>query len=305
MIRIILLTGFLGSGKTTLLERLLNYYQDTPVGLIVNEFGEINVDARLLEQDGITTAELSNGSIFCACIKENFIKALIELSAKKIDYLFIEASGLADPSNMDQILQAIEHQTVYPCRYAGSICVLDGEAFPELYALLPAVQNQLTYASAVIVNKEDLMDSAAKANVEEAVKAANPSAPIYFTSYCNIDISRLTPQLQPSEAPGKESTNSPETRPQTYILKLLPSITMEEFQSFLAFIAPFTYRIKGFAKIGDAGYSVSCVRSHVMVMPWNGTIEASEIVLISSVGIGLTGAIADGIGLHAPRSLKL
>ena len=64
------------------------------------------MDARLLEKDGIATAELSNGSIFCACIKDNFIKALIEMSKRDIENLFIEASGLADPSNMDQILEA-------------------------------------------------------------------------------------------------------------------------------------------------------------------------------------------------------
>ncbi len=305
MIRIILLTGFLGSGKTTLLERLLRYFQDTPSGLIVNEFGEINVDARLLEKDGIATAELSNGSIFCACIKDNFIKALIEMSKRDIENLFIEASGLADPSNMDQILEAIQSETVNPCRYAGSVCVLDGEAFPEQSELLPAVQNQLIYAGAVIVNKEDLMDSAAKTRVKAAIHKINSAAPIYFTRYCDVDIGRLTAHLKPAEAPGKDTTNSPENRPQTYVLKLLPSLTLEALENFLNFIAPFTYRVKGFAKIGEAGYSVSCVRSHVMILPWNGAISASEIVLISAVGIGLTGAIADGLRLHAPDSIKL
>ena len=70
MIQIVLLSGFLGAGKTTLMQRLLDTYKDNKIGVIINEFGEINIDAKLVERDGIDIAELSNGSIFCACIKD-------------------------------------------------------------------------------------------------------------------------------------------------------------------------------------------------------------------------------------------
>lgn len=305
MITVILLTGFLGSGKTTLMERLLYRFNDVPVGLIVNEFGEINIDARLLQKDGITMAELSNGSIFCACIKDNFIKALIEMSAREIDYLFVEASGLADPSNMSQILQTVEKHVVRPCHYAGSICVLDGEAFLELSKLLPAITNQLTYAGAIVVNKEDLIPADAKPEIQAAIRQVNQHAPVFFTSYCDVDIKLLIEHTKPPEAAGKDSTNTPDSRPTTYVLKLLPSITINELQGFLNHVAPFTYRIKGFVQIGNNNYSISCVRSHVLLMPWPGQIPASEIVLISAVGIGLTGAIADGIRIHSPSSIKM
>ncbi|AFQ44887.1 CobW family GTP-binding protein [Desulfosporosinus meridiei] len=305
MTQLILLTGFLGTGKTTLMERLLHYYGDSPVGVIVNEFGEINIDARLLEKDGTIMRELSNGSIFCSCIKENFIKALIDMSSPNFEYLFIEASGLADPGNMQQILQTIEPYTVHPYHYSGSICVLDGEAFLELKDLLPAVGNQLTQAGVVLVNKEDLISPAIKAEIQAEVRKANIQAPIYFTSYCNIDINTLVMNLQPSKSASLDSTNTPENRPQTFIIKVLPSVTINELQGFLNFVAPYTYRIKGFVTVGDSNYSVSCVRSHMMIMPWPRDIPASEIVLISAVGIGLTGAIADGINMNAPKSIKL
>ncbi|AET67253.1 putative GTPase, G3E family [Desulfosporosinus orientis DSM 765] len=305
MTQLILLTGFLGTGKTTLMERLLHYYEDSPVGVIVNEFGEINIDARLLEDDGIIMRELSNGSIFCSCIKENFIKALIDMSSQNFEYLFIEASGLADPGNMQQILQTIDQYTVHPYHYSGSICVLDGEAFLELNDLLPAVRNQLTHAGVVLVNKEDLISPAIKDEIQTEVRNANIHAPIYFTSYCNMDINTLVMNLQPSKSAGKDSTNTPENRPQTYIVKVLPSVTMKELQGFLNFVAPYTYRMKGFVTVGDTNYSVSCVRSHMMIMPWTSDIPASEIVLISAVGIGLTGAIADAINMNAHKSIKL
>ena len=102
MIQIVLLSGFLGAGKTTLMQRLLDTYKDHKIGVIINEFGEINIDAKLVSREGIDIAELSNGSIFCACIKDKFVDGLIAMSKTDIEYLFIEASGLADPSNMGE-----------------------------------------------------------------------------------------------------------------------------------------------------------------------------------------------------------
>ena len=98
MIKLILLTGFLGTGKTTLLKQLLSEFKDEKIGVIVNEFGQINIDGTLVEKEGVKMTELTNGSIFCACIKDNFVNSLIALSKEDISYFFIEASGLADPA---------------------------------------------------------------------------------------------------------------------------------------------------------------------------------------------------------------
>ena len=89
------------------MQRLLDAYSDRKIGVIINEFGEINIDAKLVSRDGIEMAELSNGSIFCACIKDKFVDGLIAMSRTDIEYLFIEASGLADPSNMGEIVEGI------------------------------------------------------------------------------------------------------------------------------------------------------------------------------------------------------
>lgn len=287
------------------MERLLHHYKEKPIGVIVNEFGEINIDARILEEDGITMRELSNGSIFCACIKDTFVKSLIDMSQYDFDYLFIEASGLADPSNMHQILQVIGEHTVHPYHYAGSLCVLDGESFLELNDILSAVQNQLIHAGAVLVNKADLISSTIEADILAEVRKVNPHAPVYFTSHCDVDITALVENLRPSKVEGKESTNTLENRPQTFIIKVLPSITIEGLQGFLNSVAPYTYRMKGFVTVGNTNYSVSGVRSHIMIMPWIRAVQSSEIVLISAVGIGITMVIADGIRAYAPASLKI
>ncbi|MBR3260906.1 MAG: GTP-binding protein, partial [Firmicutes bacterium] len=108
MIKLIMLTGFLGSGKTTLLQKLIDEYAGHRIGVLINEFGAVSIDSELVEGNGIDMTELSNGSIFCACLKDKFVEALVELSGKDIDYLFIEASGLADPANMEDILKGLE-----------------------------------------------------------------------------------------------------------------------------------------------------------------------------------------------------
>ena len=85
MTDLILLTGFLGSGKTTLMRRLLMSYSDQKIGVIVNEFGRVNIDAKLVREEGVEMAELSNGSIFCACLKDNFVNSLIQMSSRGLD----------------------------------------------------------------------------------------------------------------------------------------------------------------------------------------------------------------------------
>ena len=70
MIRLIMLTGFLGAGKTTLLQKILEEYSDQKIGVLINEFGAVSIDSELVEGEGIDMTELSNGSIFCACLKD-------------------------------------------------------------------------------------------------------------------------------------------------------------------------------------------------------------------------------------------
>ena len=305
MINIILLTGFLGSGKTTLLQRLINHYEESPIAVIVNEFGEINIDARLLEKDGVKIAELSNGSVFCACIKENFIQSIIEMTSREITYLFIEASGLADPSNMDLILETIKSKVAHPCQYWGSICVLDADSFIDLEGVLPAVKNQLLYAGSIIINKEDLLTPSNKTTIQTIIQSVNPNTPTYFTTYCNVDIDRLLKELRPTEKVAQKSSNTLENQPPTLILKVLPSITLEKLNAFLDFVAPFTYRIKGFITVKEKNYSVSGVKSHLIIMPWPSEIKSANLVLISAVGIGLVSAVADGITLYAKDLITL
>ena len=189
MIQIVLLSGFLGAGKTTLMQRLLDTYKDHKIGVIINEFGKINIDAKLVSREGIDIAELSNGSIFCACIKDKFVDGLIEMAKTDIEYLFIEASGLADPSNMGEIVAGIRRETNDNLQISGSICVVDGVSFLELVDMLPALERQVKHANAVIVNKMDLIDELKSISNTEIPRAIEEirNAEIRHNRECDAD----------------------------------------------------------------------------------------------------------------------
>lgn len=305
MIQLILLTGFLGAGKTTLMTSILESYQDKRVGVIVNEFGKINIDAKLIKKDGIEMAELSNGSIFCACIKDKFVESLIEMSKTEIEYMFIEASGLADPCNMPQILCGIEHKIAKPYHYKGAICVVDGENFLGLLDLLPAIYRQVEYSDAIIINKADLIDEEEIVTISRHIQDINPKANIFVTSYCRVNIKDMVESFQVLMKEGKETTNSVGSRPNTFILVANESLSYEDLKTFLEEIAEDTYRIKGFSQTDQGPIEISGVVNHINLNKWDDEIIGSEIVIISAVGIRMLSQITAALEKNLKGKLHL
>ena len=273
MIQLYLLTGFLGAGKTTLLQSLLNSYHDRKIGVIVNEFGKINIDARLIEKSGIEMMELSNGSIFCACIKDKFVDSLIEISTRDIEFLFIEASGLADPANISQILDGIKPYTAGEYLLRGSICVIDGKNFLEMVDMFPALENQVAYSNAVIINKTDLIDTDKVHKIKKTVDEINPGVHVFVTSYCNVDIREITDHITVLLKEAGISTNTYESRPNSFILQADGKLNESELREFLQEIASDCFRIKGFADTNRGPIEISAVRNDIVLTPWKETVE--------------------------------
>ena len=101
------LSGFLGAGKTTFLNRVIERFpKDRKLTLLVNEFGEIGVDGTLVEGEDLDIMEISKGSIFCVCVKTDFIKGLYQLCMTvRPDVLLIESTGVANPSDLKRDLK--------------------------------------------------------------------------------------------------------------------------------------------------------------------------------------------------------
>lgn len=290
MINVILLTGFLGAGKTTLMNNILKEYKDNRVGIIVNEFCNEGIDGKLINSEGIEMIELTNGSIFCACIKDNFVNALISLSNMDLEYVFIESSGLADPSNFASILDNIQPYCKNKYEQACTICMVDALYFIKHYQLLPALHRQIEYSDIVVINKVDLATSEEITEIRKIISNVKNGLLVRETTYAGINLHETLDNINIHKQGAKETTNNEAVRPKTIILRTDEIITTEKLEGFLKEISQFTYRIKGFFKTAEGLKAVSCVSSSISIKPWN-MEENNEIVIISSTGIKIVSEV--------------
>ena len=154
-----LLTGFLGSGKTTLLNRILNGQHGLRVGVLVNDFGAINIDAELVDGVEENTISLTNGCICCE-IRDDLVNSLEQLLTRvdAIDYVILEASGVADPEGI--MMTFVDPRYENLLRLDSITCIVDAESIfadGDNQALNMLKLRQMGFADLVVLNKTDLV----------------------------------------------------------------------------------------------------------------------------------------------------
>lgn len=267
-----LISGFLGSGKTSFLKYLLDSGENSRTGIIVNEFGSAGVDGKLLAGYEIPILEINNGSIFCACLKGGFVKSLAAFLSQPVDRLFVEASGLADPSSMEKMLVETEpfikkrYQTNRRYRYRGSICIVDAARYPDLSSVMVAVNNQIRKSNLVVLNKTDKVSEEEADRICATLKKLNPAAKIVRTTYARVPKDVLAGSLHGEEHPVAESSNTCENRIFSGVFDLEGEYPREKMEAFLKTLSAGSLRIKGFFR-GDDGviYAVSCTGDEVEI----------------------------------------
>ena len=151
-----IVTGFLGSGKTTLLNQILKNRQDLKVAVLVNEFGDINIDGQLLidVEDGMV--ELSNGCI-CCTINDGLLEAVYNVleHTDRIDYMVIETTGVADP--LPIALTFFGTELKHLTRLDSILTVIDAETFTADHFDSEAALSQVQYGDIILLNKTDLV----------------------------------------------------------------------------------------------------------------------------------------------------
>ena len=155
-IPILALTGFLGAGKTSLLNHLLKENQGLKIGVIVNDFGSINIDSLLVARQTDSKLELSNGCICCASEDSGLDDAISQLAhaGSTLDYVVIEASGLAEPKELVNTLEQSKNKFA---RLDSVVAVIDAENVMEMDKKHPDFFKQLEIADIIILNKIDLV----------------------------------------------------------------------------------------------------------------------------------------------------
>ena len=216
MVPITLLTGYLGAGKTTLINHILTNQEGYKVAVIVNDIGEINIDAELIQKGGVVTEEnnnlvpLSNGCI-CCTLNVDLMKQIVELiKSGKFDYILIEASGICEPLPIAQSIYALQEQTKQYgvpqiCRLDNLVTVVDaarlvyefgaGDSLVKENIGEEDIENllvqQIEFCNTIIINKVDCVTKDELENVKKVVRALQPSAKIIETNYAKVDVKEM------------------------------------------------------------------------------------------------------------------
>lgn len=214
-IPVLLLTGYLGSGKTTLLNRILNNNRGIRFAVIVNDIGEVNIDASLIQQGGVVSQQndslvaLQNGCI-CCTLQTDLINQLHDLVAQKAyDYIVIEASGICEPAPIAQTL----------CSYAQMVPQFAKDGMPVLDCICSVVDalrlrdefgngdklryvtkeedlaalvtEQIEFCNIILLNKAAEVSEEELAHVKAIIRAIQPTAEIIETNYCNVEFEKI------------------------------------------------------------------------------------------------------------------
>lgn len=213
---VLLLTGYLGSGKTTLVNRILSNKRGIKFAVIVNDIGEVNIDASLIEQGGIvgqkddSLVALQNGCI-CCTLKVDLIEQLNGIvKSNKFDYIVIEASGICEPAPIAQTLCA--YPEVYPHLAKNGIAKLDSivtvvdvlrmrDEFNVGDALLKKdlgdddlerlVIEQIEFCNIIILNKVSEVSPEELSKVKKIIRAIQPKAQIMECDYGDVDLDAI------------------------------------------------------------------------------------------------------------------
>lgn len=184
-IPVIALTGFLGAGKTTLLNHVLGQ-PGARVGVVINDFGDINVDAMLVTGQVDEAASIEGGCLCCLVDDAPLDETLEKLSrpALGIDAIIVEASGVADPPTLAKLIRFSDVSRVRP---GGVVDVIDAVEYFGTVDTGAAAPARFAAATLVVVNKCDAAEPDMLARIEERVRSVNPDVHIVRTSGGRLD----------------------------------------------------------------------------------------------------------------------
>ena len=215
-IPVLLITGYLGSGKTTLLNRILNNKRGIKFAVIVNDIGEVNIDANLIEQGGVvgkkddSLVALQNGCI-CCTLKMDLVEQLHDITCMdKFDYIAIEASGICEPEPIAQTICSIpqmgkKYLENGLARLDCIVTVVDalrmrdefgcGDDLMKKHIGEEDIENlviqQVEFCNKILLNKVDEVSSEELDRIKKIIRALQPKAEILECNYGDVDFDKI------------------------------------------------------------------------------------------------------------------
>ncbi|TWS19404.1 GTP-binding protein [Tsukamurella asaccharolytica] len=304
---VVVVAGYLGAGKSTLLNHLLSGAGDARIGVVVNDFGAVNIDAMLVSGasggGAVRTVSLSNGCVCCTVDDDELEDVLGAPAARDLDLVVVEASGLAEPAAMVRRVVLAQDPRI---DYGGLVYVADAAHLVGTMERHPSLRHHLALADLVVLNKIDL--AADPGAARELVRAHAPSTPVIGTVDAAVPVELLIDadvlarraaqrrdsprQLTLDEALREHDHDH--TGPHGHLHDDYAAVTVETGRldarataDLLADPPRGVYRTKGFVTAADGTrLEVHAVGRHVRTAPERGRRDGAASVLVF-LGIGL------------------
>ncbi len=247
-----LITGSLGSGKTTLLRRILDASAERPVSrriaVLMNEFGEIPIDSRVIRGEHVQIVELAGG---CACcsLSGEFEAAVREILATVApEMIVMEATGVAEADSLTYLVE----DNLPEVRLDSVICIVDAYLSAKYPRVGYTARTQIRAADVLLINKTDLVAPEQVAEVEAQVRTYNHTAFLFRTAHCELDTDLLF-GLEVG-ARGLPAPAHTESELMSFVYGSARSLDRWRFERLIAALPPSILRAKGFVRLDDEGY---------------------------------------------------
>jgi G3E family GTPase len=266
-----LITGPLGSGKTTLLRHILAT-KPAKIAIVMNEFGEIAIDTKVIEGKNVRISELGGGCVCCSLLGE-FEAAVNEIIEKVApEMIIVEATGLAEPEALVFNIQ----QTLPQCRLDGVVSVIDADMLIRFPELGHTTRLQIEGADILLLNKIDLVGATEIEPLEKKLHEINLTAAIIRTKRCRIDPELLFGIGREKKAARPEHKHQPEFESVTFSSDKI--FSRDCFERFADAMPSSVVRAKGFVRFADSAQLFNFVAGRWELEPFES--DQTELVFI-------------------------
>lgn len=259
-IPILAVSGFLGAGKTTFVNQLLRAPHGLKIGVVVNDFGSINIDGELVAGQTDTMMELSNGCICCSLETLDLQEAIAQFAYpdSDINLIVIEASGLAEPRDLALTLRDM---TGIGVKLDAIVTIIDAVNVIENAREHSNATDQIEFTDFIVVNKTDQVEQARIDEIHQLIEMTNPRARVFDAVKAEVDIRLLSdPDQSWHEHAGHAHQHEDHEDGHKHLHDQYSHLSIEidaplhpmKFQEFVNTSIPKSiYRAKGFVDLGE------------------------------------------------------
>jgi G3E family GTPase len=278
-LEIVIIGGFLGSGKTTLLKRLLDWEitQGVRPVVIMNEFGQLDIDSRLIDGGQIEIRRLSGGCI-CCDMRLALTNTLEELAQKTPGaHVYLETTGVADPAGVLEAIAPVAKKGKIVIRKV--LLVYDASLGEALQEDQYTAQRQLLMADLILINRCDTVSPEEVETAVNQVTQLKPDVPLYRTAYCDVDPAELLTGESAAEFPAATPGSTDNFRSLAFVVD--KPLSRKCLEDWLSRLPSGVLRVKGFVRLaGEEGlWEVQAVRQHHSVLPFKSLARQRSVLV--------------------------